>query len=145
MGLRVPAEEPAYILTNMQSGLRLADRVRLAGDSASRRRGLLGVDGLDRQSGLWIIPCEAIHTFGMKMPIDVVFLDRQYQVKKLLEAIPPRRISVCLRASSVIEMRAGVIAESKTKVGDRLDVQRVVHGRPLSDESAGLGSTCPLS
>ena len=146
MHLSVPEEEAAYVLTNLETGMRLAGRVRLAGDSSARRKGLLGVHSLDRESGLWIIPCEAIHTFGMKMPIDVVFLDRKYRVKKLLERLAPRRISVCLQASSVVEMRAGAITASRTKVGDRLDVRRLVDaGGTPTTEPVSLASTCPLS
>jgi uncharacterized membrane protein (UPF0127 family) len=144
MDSSVPGEGAEYTLINMDSGLRLAGHVRVAGDSASRRKGLLGVNKLDRESGLWIMPCEAIHTFGLKMPIDVLFLDRNFKVKKLLPGLAPYRISVCLMASSVVEMPAGAIAESKTKVGDRLTVQRAGqdHGNS-AEQSISLGSTCP--
>jgi len=125
MDSSVAADEAHYVLVNIESGVKLASRVRIAGDSAARRKGLLGADNLDREAGLWIMPCEAIHTFGLKLPIDVLFLDRDFRVKKLLAGIRPYRISVCLRASSVLEIRAGAIAESKTRVGDRLAVERV--------------------
>lgn len=139
-------EGPIYVFTNIESGLRLAERVHLAGDSATRRQGLLGLNGLDRQSGLWIIPCEAIHTFGMKMPIDVLFLDRQLKVRKLIEGIPPGRISLCLRATSVIEMPAGAIAESKTEVGHCLEARRLDHaGNAPAAGSTELSSSCQPS
>lgn len=138
--------EAEYTFFNLSTGLRLAAHVRLAGDSASRRKGLLGVDQVGRDSGLWIAPCEAIHTFGMKMPIDVLFLDRDLKVRKRIVSMPPGRISVCLVAASVVELRAGAITDSDTKVGDRLSVQRtreeddVAPGEPMR-----LGSTCPSS
>jgi uncharacterized membrane protein (UPF0127 family) len=144
MDSSVPAQGAEYALINMDSGLKLAARVRMAGDSAARRKGLLGVDKLERESGLWIMPCEAIHTFGMKMPIDVLFLDRNFKVKKLLSHLAPYRVSVCLLAASVVEMPAGAIAGSKTKVGDRLTVQRATQEYgSFAEESIRPGSTCP--
>lgn len=118
----VSGQAAEYKLINLDNGLTVVSCLRIAGDSATRRKGLLGVQELDRDSGLWIMPCEAIHTFGLKMPIDVLFLDREFRVKKLLEGLRPLRISVCLQASSVVEMRAGAIADSKTTVGHRLGV-----------------------
>ena len=141
-----PAGGSEYVLVNIDNGLQVAGRVRLAGDSGSRRRGLLGVNALDRESGLWIVPCEAIHTFGMRMPIDLLFLDRGFKVRKLLKDVRPWRIAVCLRASSVVELRAGAIAESKTKVGDCLSVQRTAEGGGIqAEETMSLGSQCPSS
>jgi uncharacterized membrane protein (UPF0127 family) len=136
------SNESIYCLTNIQSGLRLAGRVCLAGESRLRRKGLMGVAELDREAGLWIIPCEAIHTFGMKMPIDVVFLDREYRVTKLREGIRPRRVSVCLQATSVLELRTGAIAESKTRLGDQLQVKRVEDELANANLFANLDSPC---
>ena len=48
----------------------------LAIDSASRRKGLLGREGLPEESGLIIAPSNAVHTFFMRFPIDIVFLNR---------------------------------------------------------------------
>ncbi len=142
----VDGDGAEYALINIDSGLRIAGRVRIAGDSAARRRGLLGIHKLDPEAGLWIMPCEAIHTFGLKMPIDVLFLDRDFKVKKLRTELPPYRISACLRASSVLEIRSGAIAQSNTKVGDRLAVRRAGQDyMPGAEAPMSLGSTCPSS
>jgi hypothetical protein len=58
----------------------LADRAEVADTSAKRRTGLLKHTGLTPGEGLWIVPCEGIHTFAMKFPIDVVFLNRQHKI-----------------------------------------------------------------
>ncbi len=125
MDPRVEGSLAEYVLLNIESGLKIATRVRIAGDSGARRRGLLSLHDLDEGSGLWIMPCEAIHTFGMKMAIDVLFLDRNLRVKKLLTGLPPRRIAVCLVASSVVELKPGAISRANTKTGDRLSVRPV--------------------
>ena len=98
----------------------LGKRILLAGTSGERRRGLLNVSSLDENGGLWIIPCEAIHTFLMKLSIDSVFLDKQLRVRKLKPNLRPFRIAVCLKAYSVLELPCGTIASSGTELGDHL-------------------------
>jgi len=113
-------EDRKYVVENVTRGLTIATRVAVAGTSAGRRRGLLGISDLESDSGLWIAPCEAVHTFGMKMPLDTVFLDAQFQVRKLSSNLKPWRISVCLSARSVLELRAGTILRTGMQPGDRL-------------------------
>ncbi len=103
----------------------MALAAEVADTSKKRRKGLLGRTSLSEGEGLWITPCEAIHTIGMKFPIDVVFLSRDRRVVKLKEAVPPGRIAVCLRAHSVLELPAGTVAATNTAVGDRLEFERV--------------------
>src|ERR1700751_2376940 len=98
---------PSCTVLNNTRGVSLATRVRLAAHSSERRKGLLGVDNLDGDGGLWIWPCEAIHTFGMRMLIDVIFLDSQHVVRKIRRALAPNRLSVCISSLSVLELAAG--------------------------------------
>ncbi len=114
------ALRPEYEVLNLDRGSRLGSHVQIAGSSSARKRGLLGVDSLAIGSGIWITPCEAIHTFGMRMAIDAVFLDGKFCVKKLRPSLRPGRISVCISASSVLELAVGTISESATQLGDRL-------------------------
>jgi uncharacterized membrane protein (UPF0127 family) len=88
-----------------------------------RKKGLLGVSDLDCDDGLWICPCEAVHTFGMRMPIDVVFIDRQRRVRQIRPNLVANRISFCVRAESVIELRAGTVVATGTEVNDRLELK----------------------
>lgn len=114
-----PVPTPEYDVINLDRGSTIAAHIRVAGTSSARRSGLLGVETL-KGSGLWIAPCEAIHTFGMRMPIDAIFLDSAHRVRKVRPDLKPRRISVCTSASSVLEVEAGTILRSATQVGDRL-------------------------
>ena len=109
-----------FAFTNKDRESTLGTRVRLAGTSRERRRGLLGNAGFDDISGLWIVPCEAVHTFGMKMPIDSIFLDRRLRVKSLRTNLKPSRVAICLSAHSVLELPAGTVTTSGTTVGDQL-------------------------
>jgi len=99
----------------------LARRVSVASSSKDRRQGLLAKTYLDEEEGLWIAPCEAIHTFGMKISIDAVFLDKTCRVRHIRHSLKPRRIAVCWSARSVLELAAGSVAASETQVGDRIE------------------------
>jgi uncharacterized protein len=57
--------------------------------------------------GLLLPRCRSVHTFGMRFPIDVVFLDRWGWPIDIRRAVPPRRVVSCRRAAAVIELRAG--------------------------------------
>lgn len=108
---------------NATRGVELAAAAGAAETSRERRTGLLRHDQLEPGDGLWISPCEAVHTFGMKFPIDVVFLNRKRKVLKIKENVAPGRIAVCLRAHSVLELPAGTVAATHTAPGDILEFQ----------------------
>lgn len=107
---------------NLTRGTVLAVRLEAAHTGASRRKGLLGREGLQSGEGLWILPCESIHTFFMKFPIDLVYLDRKCRVKKVKHEIGPWRLSGCLAAHSVLELPAGTVRESRTERGDTVEI-----------------------
>ena len=102
----------------------LADAAEIADTSATRRHGLLGRDRLPNGQALWIVPCESVHTWGMRFPIDVLYLDRKKRVRKLRKAMVPWRVSMCLLAHSVLELPAGVIEQTGTQTGDQLEILR---------------------
>ena len=109
-------------LTNTRNSQVVARTLLTAFDSASRRKGLLGRDGLPEGSALIIAPCQAIHTFSMRFAIDVAFVAKDGLVIKVRHAVPRRRIAVALRAFAVIELPAGAIERSGTRAGDLLQI-----------------------
>ena len=111
-------------MLNQNKGTLLADRAGIANTSAKRRTGLLKHASLERGDGLWIAPCEGVHTFGMKFPIDVLFLNKKKQVLKIRPDMVKGRISFSLRAHSVLELPAGMAAETGTTAGDQLEFQK---------------------
>ena len=111
-------------MLNQNKGTLLADRAGIANTSAKRRTGLLKHASLERGDGLWIAPCEGVHTFGMKFPIDVLFLNKKKQVLKIRPDMGKGRISFNLRAHSVLELPAGMAAETGTTAGDQLEFQK---------------------
>lgn len=108
-------------ISNLTRQAVLAGSVEVADQGARRRKGLLGRDGLSVEEGLWILPCEAVHTFGMRFPIDLIYLDRGNRVKKTRSNVRPFRLSACFSAHSVIELASGTISRTQTQPGDRLE------------------------
>jgi uncharacterized membrane protein (UPF0127 family) len=94
--------------------------MEVADSGPKRNKGLLGRESLSPGEGLWIIPCEAVHTFWMHFSIDLVYLDRQKRIRKLSSEVPPWRLSACLTAHSVLELPPGTIRNTQTERGDAL-------------------------
>ena len=110
-------------LVNRSRGLILATRVEPAFDSRTRRRGLLGRTSLPADTALAIAPSNAVHTFGMRFPIDVLFVRRDGLVIKRVRHLKPRRIAAALRAFAVLEFAADHEGVAATEVGDRLAIE----------------------
>lgn len=107
---------------NVTRGTVLATQLEIAGTAAARNKGLLGRKCLLPGEGLWIVPCESVHTFFMRFSIDLVYLDRQLRVKKVRHSVGAWRLSACLTAHSVLELPAGSVRETGTERGDRLEI-----------------------
>ena len=112
-------------ITNQTRNTVLATKGDVADTSAKRRTGLLKHQSLEPGEGLWISPCESVHTFFMKFAIDLVYLDKSKKVRKVRHAVPPWRLSACLTAHSVLELPAGVAAETGTQAGDQLVFEKL--------------------
>jgi uncharacterized membrane protein (UPF0127 family) len=110
-----------FIVRNRTRGSTLGSDVRLADTPRARRIGLLKHDKLNAGEGLWIYPTQAIHTFGMRFPIDVAFIDRQKRVRRIYHRLAPYRLtSLVWSAQSVLELPPGTLAGTGTSVGDEL-------------------------
>jgi uncharacterized membrane protein (UPF0127 family) len=116
-----PAQDVHLTVSNPARQSVLATHMELADSGPKRSKGLLGRSSLAPGEGLWIVPCESVHTFWMKFPIDLVYIDRKHRIRKLRTAVPPWRISACLSAHSVLELPAGTILATKTQRGDTLE------------------------
>lgn len=110
-----------FRVTNVTRGKLLADKAERAMSFYSRFKGLMGADDLPMGAGLHIDPCNSIHMFFMRFPIDAVFLDRELKVVKILHSILPWRVSgIYSHARSVLELPAGTANASDTREGDVL-------------------------
>jgi uncharacterized membrane protein (UPF0127 family) len=116
--LREP--ERAFVLRNGRTQHLVATRLEAAFDSASRRRGLLGRTVFEQGGAMIIAPCSSIHTFFMRMIIDVLFASREGQVVKTYPALPAWRVAFALRGFAAIELPPGTLHRSETRPGDQL-------------------------
>lgn len=120
-------------LVNLTRGMVIAERATVAETPASRRRGLLGTASLPAGSGLLIVPCRQVHTFGMAYTIDVIFVDEAWNVRKVVSEMKPNRLgALAWGARAALELPAGRAAETGTVAGDMLDA------RDIAVSSAGL-------
>lgn len=81
-------------------------RLRLAASFWRRAAGLFLLRDMGPHEGLWLRPCSAVHTFGMRRAIDVVFMDRRGRILKTVHALHPNRAAWCEGADSVVELPA---------------------------------------
>jgi uncharacterized membrane protein (UPF0127 family) len=101
----------------------LGEQIRMADNSRLRLVGLLGKRSLAPGCGLFIVPSQAIHTVGMAFSIDVIFVDKKYNVLGVREAVRPFRITrIFWKSAGVLELPVGTISGSRTEVGDQLKV-----------------------
>jgi uncharacterized membrane protein (UPF0127 family) len=109
------------IVRNATRGTVIALRARPARGWLGRLLGLLPRSGLEAGEGLWLAPCRCIHTWGMRFPIDAIFVDRSLVVLAVLPRLRPFRISPWLTSChAVLEVAAGRVESSRTERGDRL-------------------------
>ena len=109
------------IIVNETRGTTVADRAEVAASFWSRGKGLIGCKSLPEGSGLVIRPCGSIHMFFMSIPLDVLHLDRDGRVLRVLAGIKPWRLGPIVRGGkSVVELPAGTAARTATVAGDSI-------------------------
>lgn len=115
----------AEIVTLVRSagGGVVCERCVVAGRPLRRMRGLLGRRSLPAGEGILLKPARSVHTFFMRFPIDVVFVDRQLAVLSIAAALPPWRTAAQRSAYSVLELAAGECERRRVAVGDVLLVR----------------------
>ena len=109
-------------ILNSRDGAVLASMLEPAFDSKTRRKGLLGRTRLEDGCAVILAPCNSVHTFFMRFPIDVVFATKTGVVVKIVHELAAWRLCASLRAFATIELAAGSAARAGLRVGDRLTV-----------------------
>ena len=115
--------DPADSYRLLLGGELVTPRLVRADTMWTRMRGLLGRGALAPSEGLWISPCNSIHMFFMRFPIDAVFIDEKLQVVRVVEDLKPWRMSRGGKfAHSVLELPPGKAAFFNIRVGDKLTI-----------------------
>ena len=123
-------------LMNERTKMPVATQVEIAATRSTRRRGLLGRDRLDEASAMLLAPCTAVHTAGMRFPIDVVFVDRQGYAVKVVPNLRPWRIALSAGGRAVVEMAAGSLGSGQVLPGDRLYLAPTSSVKDLAGDAA---------
>ena len=106
---------------NSVRGTVLGTRIGLADGWWTRLKGLLGRDRLEPGEGLLLRPCRAVHMLGMRMSLDIAFLDPDGRVVALYpELRPGGRTQWHGRAREALELPAGTLAASGTRDWDTI-------------------------
>lgn len=108
------------------SGRVIVARLEVAHSLWKQSVGLLGRKSLSADSGMWLEPCNGIHTFGMQFPLDILFLDSSYVLRRSVSRVAPWRIcGPVWKARVVVELPAGSISTQKIQTGCRYVVRKV--------------------
>ena len=116
MRRRTPREVP---LVSLDGGV-VCERCVVADSSLARMRGLLGRSELAPEEGIFLRPASSVHTWFMRFPIDVVFLDRDLSVLRVVPRLGPWRWAARRRAAAVLELAAGESERRGIEVGHQL-------------------------
>ena len=85
-----------------------------------RLQGLLFTDSLPEHTGLLLKNCSSIHMFGMRYALDIVFVDKDFRICKIVKNLKPWHIAGCLKARHTIELPVGTIKGYQFQVGQRI-------------------------
>lgn len=109
-----------YCSLYKEDGTQLCLKASIASNFWSRLRGLLGKIDLKEDEGIILYPSSSIHTFGMKFNIDVLFLDKDKRVLKVVKNMMPGEVNLAKMAYYVIELKSGVIQKKGINVADKI-------------------------
>jgi uncharacterized membrane protein (UPF0127 family) len=114
--------------------------VKPADTHLARLKGLLGRLRLKSDEGIWVIPSQGVHTIGVFVPIDLIYLDSDHRVIHMIESLGSFRIGPIRRhCSSVLELPARTIYSSQTQVGDELLIYPPEQMEQYLKENQGTG------
>lgn len=96
-------------------------KIKVADTFSSRFFGLMGKKNLQESCGLLLAPCKSIHMLFMRFPIDAIYIDQNFVIKKIVPNLKTwSGISFCLNAWGVVEVTAGEAERLNLKVGEKL-------------------------
>ena len=110
-------------LINQTKNTVISENVCMATSLSQRAKGLLGKARMEKGEALVIDPCNSIHTFFMRFPIDVLFVSKDHVIVKTVTAIKPFRLKAAAAASYVVELPAGTALLTSCEAGDSLRLE----------------------
>ena len=108
---------------NRTRGTLIAKHLLTLNSNRYRTLRFLNSCGIPRNCALWISPCQAIYTVGMKGLVDIAFLNQHGRVVKMFRNLPPDCVAnASRRAVSAVELSPNALNESNTGIGDTLEL-----------------------
>lgn len=86
----------------------------------TRFRGLLGTSALGNFEGMLLCDCNSVHMIGMWYALDIVYLDKDGRILKIIENLRPWQMSWCWKAKDTLEIKSGMIHRLGWQVGQQL-------------------------
>ena len=113
-------ENKIYRLTR-ENGEVISHKMVTATNIFSRMLGLMFSEKLPECDGFLISPCNSIHTFFMRYSLDILFLDKNFKIVKIIYGLSPWRMTwVYFKSSHVLEMKAGML-KKELSIGEKLE------------------------
>jgi hypothetical protein len=111
-------------ILNQTKNILLANSVILANTPLRRMKGLLGRKEFKQNEAIILQPCNSIHTFFMRFPIDVIFVDKDNKIVKTISQLVPFRLSgIYFNAVMAIELPVGTIQASGSSESDKIALE----------------------
>lgn len=104
----------------------IACRVEIAQTFLKRLIGLLGRSTINDGEGIYFPDCRSIHSFFMRFSIDVLFLDNEMKITRIINCLKPNRVAVApLQTKDTLELRCGVLEKLDLNVGDTVTLIKI--------------------
>ena len=118
----MPKKRVIYDLFNKSTNCLIASKALVADSFFLRLKGLMFRKSIDEEEALIFYHTPSIHTFFMRFPIEVVFLNQKMQVVEIYEELGPKRVVFSTSASIAVELPARKTSEETLEIGDILEL-----------------------
>jgi len=121
----------------------VAREVAVAAGFGLRLMGLMGRSRLQPDEGLWLVPCNSVHMFFMRTPLDIAYLDRQLRVVRLVPEMREWRVRLLpvRHAHSALELAPGTLSRHGISEGDELKIgAEPANSAKAEAQLVGIGS-----
>jgi uncharacterized protein len=136
------------VAVHAADGSLVAGQVTVADRFGSRLMGLMGRERLEPDEGLWLLPCNSVHMFFMRTPLDIAYLDRQQRVVRCVPEMREWRVKLLPvpHAHSALELAPGTLSRHGITEGDQLEMEAAPAARVEAEPAtAGTRSTASFS
>ncbi|MCF7887609.1 MAG: DUF192 domain-containing protein [Candidatus Omnitrophica bacterium] len=111
-----------YKIVNKTKDVEIASSAKVASGFFQRLFGLMFRNNMGENQALIFYQASSMHTFFMCFPIDIIFLDRQMIIKRIVNSLSPWRVAFCKGAHVTIELSADKVKQNNISLGDKIKI-----------------------